>query len=406
MRVLLMHPNYHSGGAEIAGNWPPAWVAYLTGYLKAGGYTDVIFVDAMTNHLSDDQVRQRIADLQPDVIGCTAITPAIYKAERLLQIAKEVKPDVVTVLGGIHGTFMYPQVLKEAPWIDAVVRGEGEQVFLNLVTAVDKGDWARDRNCVRGIAYLDRSTEAGKVVATPAEPTIQDLDRIAPDWGILDWGQYIYIPMGRRVAIPNFARGCPFTCTFCSQWKFWRDYRVRDPIKVVDEIETLVRDHDVGFFILADEEPTIHRKKFIAFCEELIKRKLPVLWGINTRVTDILRDEKLLPMFRKAGLIHVSPGHRGGGAAEARPLQQGNHGRAEQEGHPAAARGRHRDRGAVHRRPGERDRARRWKRPTRWRATGTPTWPTGRCTRRGRSRTCSRSSATRSRCSTSRSTTS
>jgi anaerobic magnesium-protoporphyrin IX monomethyl ester cyclase len=69
-----------------------------------------------------------------------------------------------------------------------------------------------------------------------------------------------------------------------------------------------VRDHQVGFFILADEEPTIHRKKFVAFCEELIARKLPVLWGINTRVTDILRDEKLLPMFRKAGLIHVSLG--------------------------------------------------------------------------------------------------
>jgi len=69
-----------------------------------------------------------------------------------------------------------------------------------------------------------------------------------------------------------------------------------------------VKEHDVGFFILADEEPTIHRKKFIAFCEELIRRKLPVLWGINTRVTDILRDEKLLPMFREAGLIHVSLG--------------------------------------------------------------------------------------------------
>jgi len=304
MRILLMHPNYHSGGAEIAGNWPPAWVAYLTGYLKAGGYTDVVFVDAMTNHLTDEQVRRRIADVQPDVIGCTAITPAIYKAERLLQIAREVKPDVVTVLGGIHGTFMYPQVLKEAPWIDAVVRGEGEQVFLNLVTAVDRGTWRTDRASVRGIAYLD----GHKVIATPAEPTIGDLDRILPDWGMLDWSRYIYIPLGARVAIPNFARGCPFTCSFCSQWKFWRDYRVRDPIKVVDEIEALVRDHGVGFFILADEEPTIHRKKFIQFCEELVRRKLPVQWGINTRVTDILRDEKLLPLFRQAGLIHVSLG--------------------------------------------------------------------------------------------------
>jgi anaerobic magnesium-protoporphyrin IX monomethyl ester cyclase len=307
MRILLIHPNYHSGGAEIAGNWPPAWVAYLTGYLKAGGFTDVTFVDAMTHHLDDEQVRARIAEVRPDIVGCTAITPAIYKAERLLQIAKEVRPDVVTVLGGIHGTFMYPQVLKEAPWIDAVVRGEGEQVFLNLVTAVASGAWFAEggRDAVPGIAY---AATDGKVVATAAEPPIQDLDRIKPEWGILEWDQYIYIPMGRRVAIPNFARGCPFTCSFCSQWKFWRDYRIRDPKAVVDEIEDLVKNHGVGFFILADEEPTIHRKKFIAFCEELIERDLGVLWGINTRVTDILRDEKLLPMFRKAGLVHVSLG--------------------------------------------------------------------------------------------------
>ncbi len=67
---------------------------------------------------------------------------------------------------------------------------------------------------------------------------------------------------------------------------------------------------DVGFFILADEEPTINRKKFIEFCEELIARGLPdkVKWGINTRVTDILRDEELLPLYRRAGLVHVSLG--------------------------------------------------------------------------------------------------
>ncbi len=304
MRILLIHPNYHSGGAEIAGNWPPAWVAYLTGYLRAAGYCDVTFVDAMTNHLTDDQVRARIAEVTPDIVGVTAITPAIYKAERLLEIAKSVDPAIITVLGGIHGTFMYPQVLKEAPWIDAVVRGEGEKVFLNLVQAVDSGRWRAARGNVKGIAYA----EDGRVVATPAENPIADLDCISPDWSILQWDKYIYIPMNVRVAIPSFARGCPFTCTFCSQWKFWRDYRIRDPKKVVDEIESLVRDHHIGFFILADEEPTIHRKKFIAFCEELIERKLPVLWGINTRVTDILRDEKLLPMFRKAGLIHVSLG--------------------------------------------------------------------------------------------------
>ncbi len=48
MRILFIHPNYHSGGAEIAGNWPPAWVAYLTGALKKAGFPDVSFIDAMT----------------------------------------------------------------------------------------------------------------------------------------------------------------------------------------------------------------------------------------------------------------------------------------------------------------------------------------------------------------------
>jgi anaerobic magnesium-protoporphyrin IX monomethyl ester cyclase len=304
MRILLIHPNYHSGGAEIAGNWPPAWVAYLAGSLKQAGYTDLRFIDAMTNDLSEDQVRAILAEEKPDVIGATAITPAIYKAERLLQIAKEMHPDAVTVLGGIHATFMYQQVLTEAPWVDAIVRGEGEEIFVNLVQAVHEGRWRESRPTIRGIAYR----EAGEVIATPAAPTIKDLDSINPDWGVLEWSKYNYIPMGKRVAIPNMARGCPFTCSFCSQWKFWRDYRIRDPKKVVDEIETLMKDHGVGFFILADEEPTINKKKFVAFCEELIRRDLGILWGINTRVTDILRDEELLPLYRKAGLIHVSLG--------------------------------------------------------------------------------------------------
>ena len=306
MRIVLVHPNYHSGGAEIAGSWPPAWAAYLAGSLKAAGYDDVHFVDAMTNHLDDDAIAERLRALSPDVVGCTAITPSIYSAERVLEIAHEVCPEAVRVLGGIHATFMYPQVLSEAPWVDVIVRGEGEEIFSELVGTIDAGRWPADRKAIEGIAYRD----GDEIVATKAAPTVKNLDAIEPDWSLLEWSKYVYVPLGVRVAIPNMARGCPFTCSFCSQWKFWRDYRVRDPKKVVDEIETLVNEHDVGFFILADEEPTINRKKFVAFCEELIARGLPdrVKWGINTRVTDILRDEQLLPLYRRAGLVHVSLG--------------------------------------------------------------------------------------------------
>ncbi len=314
MRIILIHPNYHSGGAEIAGNWPPAWAAYLTGSLKAAGYSDVRFIDAMTNRLSDDDLRALLAAEKPDIVGATAITPSIYKAERALQIAKELHPDAVTVLGGIHATFMYPQVLTEAPWIDVVVRGEGEEILVNLVRAVEEGRFETERHLIQGLAFAAETPAGRTIMATAAAPTVKNLDAIDPDWGILEWNKYSYIPMNCRVAIPNMARGCPFTCSFCSQWKFWRDYRVRDPKKVVDEIEGLYRKYDVRFFILADEEPTINRKKFIQFCEELIARGLPehVQWGINTRVTDILRDVEYLPLYRRAGLIHVSLGTEAG----------------------------------------------------------------------------------------------
>lgn len=310
MRILLIHPNYHSGGAEIAGNWPPAWAAYLTGSLKGAGYTDIRFIDAMTNNLSDDQLRDLLIAEKPDIVGATSITPSIYKAERALQIAKEAHPNAITVLGGIHATFMYQQVLSEAPWIDVIVRGEGEEILIELVNLIAAGGWPDGRHSVRGLAFSETDADGTRIVATAAAPTVQDLDAINPDWSILEWEKYKYIPLNCRVAIPNMARGCPFTCSFCSQWKFWRDYRVRDPKKVVDEIETLYERYDVRFFILADEEPTINRKKFIEFCEELIARGLneKVTWGINTRVTDILRDAEYLALYRRAGLLHVSLG--------------------------------------------------------------------------------------------------
>ena len=129
-------------------------------------------------------------------------------------------------------------------------------------------------------------------------------------WSPLEWGSCTNVPLGVRVAIPSMARGCPFTCSFCSQWKFWRDYRVRDPKKVVDEIAKRVNERDVGFLSHTDEEPRINRKKFFLFCQERMGRGLPdkIKWGVNTHIKDILRDEDLLPFFCKAGLVLVSLG--------------------------------------------------------------------------------------------------
>ncbi|MBY0344632.1 MAG: cobalamin B12-binding domain-containing protein, partial [Sphingomonadales bacterium] len=87
MRILFVHPNYRSGGAEIAGTWPPAWVAYLSGPLRRAGFDDITFIDAMTEGVSDEELARRMEELQPDFVGTTAITPSIYAAERVLELA-------------------------------------------------------------------------------------------------------------------------------------------------------------------------------------------------------------------------------------------------------------------------------------------------------------------------------
>lgn len=304
MRILMIQPNYHSGGAEIAGNWPPSWVPYVGGALKTAGFDQVRFVDAMTNYIDDAALADLIREYQPDVVLATAITPMIYQSQRTLKLVKEICPPAKTIMGGVHPTYMYREVLGEAPWVDYIIRGEGEEITVNLVRAIANGTDERDRHTILGIAFL----EAGRVTATPAHPPIKDLNTLTPDWTLLDWGTYMYTPLNVRVAVPNYSRGCPFRCRFCSQWKFWRKYRSRSPKHFVDEIERLVKDHNVGFFILADEEPTINKSRFVALCHELIERNLGVHWGINTRVTDILRDEQELPLYRKAGLVHVSLG--------------------------------------------------------------------------------------------------
>lgn len=304
MRILMIQPNYHSGGAEIAGNWPPSWVPYVGGALKTAGFTEVRFIDAMSFDIPDGELAQQIQSYQPDVVLCTAITPMIYKSQSTLKLVKEVCPQAKAIMGGVHPTYMYREVLHEAPWVDYIIRGEGEEITVNLLRAIADGTDEQKRHEILGIAFL----EAGRVVATPAHPPIKDLNSLTPDWSLLDWNNYIYTPLNTRVAVPNYSRGCPFRCRFCSQWKFWRKYRSRSPKHFVDEIEYLVKEHKIGFFILADEEPTINKSRFMALCRELIDRDLGVHWGINTRVTDVLRDEKELPLYRQAGLVHVSLG--------------------------------------------------------------------------------------------------
>ncbi len=304
-RLMLVTPPYHSGVVEAAGVWLPLHYVYLAGHARAAG-AEVRIYDAMSLFHSHEDVAREMGEFRPDVVGVTAITAMEPDSREVCRTAKRLDPATVTVMGNVHPTFCWEEILREEPAVDLVVRGEGEETVAEVVRAVAAGgaeaEWAK----IRGLAYR----RDGRPVANAPRPFAQDLDALLPAWDLVDWPLYWYRPSPEgRLAIASSARGCGQRCSFCSQQKFWeRTWRGRDPEKFVAELELLRDRFGVGVAMLSDETPTSSRPRWERILDLMIARNTGVEILMETRVDDILRDQDLLPRYRAAGVSHIYVG--------------------------------------------------------------------------------------------------
>jgi anaerobic magnesium-protoporphyrin IX monomethyl ester cyclase len=306
-RILFVTPPYTCWGVQTIGNWPPLQLAYLAGAARTAGHEAKLF-DAMNKKRSFDDIRAEIESYQPDFVmtlDYLPVTGAISTATvpaalHTLGIAKEVDPNIVTMIGGPHPTFMYDEILRDdTSHADFVIRGEAEETLVDLLATLPDGS----PDDVKGVAFL----RDGDVIATPVRPHITDLDALDVAWDLLDWEDYHYNiePWGRMASVLT-SRGCMMGCSFCSQRLFWRgEWRARDPKKVVDEIRLLVETYEVEFITLIDAYPTRDRERWIQILDLLVEAQLGVHLLIETRVEDIIRDADILPKYHDAGIIHV-----------------------------------------------------------------------------------------------------
>lgn len=301
-RVLLITPPYHSGVVESAGVWMPLHYVYLAGHARAAG-AEVRIYDAMSLDHSHDQIAREIEDFRPDLVGVTAITAMEPDARVVCATAKRLNPHTLTVLGNVHPTFCWREILEQDPNVDAIVRGEGEATFGELVVALAAGEG------LAGVAGL-ACREDGVAVSHPPRPFFPDLDRLTPAWDLVDWPRYFYRPRpAGRLAIVNSSRGCRQRCTFCSQQKFWeRSWRGRSPEAFVAEVELLRDRYGVRVAMLSDETPTVDRERWERILDRMIERGTGVELLLETRVVDVLRDEPLLGKYRAAGVSHIYVG--------------------------------------------------------------------------------------------------
>jgi anaerobic magnesium-protoporphyrin IX monomethyl ester cyclase len=301
-KILFVTPPYHCGIVEIAGRWMPLNFVYLAGAARQAGLTAEIY-DAMTKDHGYPEIEQRLRDSMADYVASTAVTATINDAIKTMELAKSIKPDTITILGGVHPTFMYEEVLKSSPSVDYIVCGEGENTLRQLLAVLESGG---DAATVPGLAFRHRDT----IVKTPKRCFMESIDDLPAAWDLLDWQDYTYfiIPNSRLGAIST-SRGCDHDCIFCSQQKFWeKSWRCRDSQKVADELEYLYKTYQVNVFLITDEYPTRNRESWESLLDAVIAKALPVYLLMETRATDIVRDKEIMEKYRKAGIIYISIG--------------------------------------------------------------------------------------------------
>ena len=309
-RVALITPPYHSGVVESAGTWLNVGFVYIAGSLRASGY-EVDYYDAMSLWHKWPDIRKRIEAFKPDVVATTAYTASIVDGLKLLAFAKEINPEITTVLGNVHACFCYEEILAtDHSTVDYIVRGEGEVTLPELLDCLNTGSDPQD---VRGLAFWRNEG----VVLTPKAPYIQDLDSLPTAWDLVEWPIYTYRAKNNaRLAIVSSSRGCLSNCSFCSQQLFWsQSWRARSAENFVAELELLSNRYGVEVAMLSDELPTCDRQRWERILDLMIERKVPVKLLMETRVDDIIRDADIMWKYRKAGVDHIYVGVETGSQA-------------------------------------------------------------------------------------------
>lgn len=276
---------------------PPLGLAWIASVLERRGH-EVKIVDSPTLGLSIGDFVKIVESWSPDVVGLSSLTPTIRLAYKAAKAVKAVDEDMKVVVGGVHATFMWREVLEECPHVDYVVLGEGEETMSQLIEALEKE--AKPRG-IPGIALRNESGEA--VMTGPWRPV--DLERLPPPARhLLPMDRYTVFDRPVRVVHIMASRGCPYGCVFCAtSYYFGRRVRFRRVEQVLDEVAECADKYKTKTFAFTDDELTINKRWFDSFLKGLRERGLDIRWTCGSRVDSV--DERLLARMFSSGCTTI-----------------------------------------------------------------------------------------------------
>ncbi len=281
-------------------------IASLGAISHYAGY-DTLLIDSGFSTISD-VVRQAYY-YSPDIIGITCWTIDRGRVWELCHELKKKLPSVFLVLGGPHAS-LYPVHVFLKTYAEAVVVGEGEQTFQELLTA-----WKENRD-LKGIPGLALRGPENAVLDFTARELISNLDDLPfpfyqgfPHFSFSRYAGFPTLPCPTAAIISS--RGCVFDCTYCGSTQFWgQKWRYRSANNIIKEMKWLSEAHQVRSIYFFDDNFLVNHQRVSTICEEIIRQRWNVSWSCCSHVKMVNRE--LLELMHRSGCVSIDFGVESG----------------------------------------------------------------------------------------------
>jgi len=319
MRVSLVYPGIGGKGFDSIGQgMDSGWISHGLAILascaaQAGHEVNLIDLRALR---SWDHFRATLAERHPDVMAVTMMSVDYNPGMQCLEIAREVDPGIVTMVGGPHPTIM-PDELAGCPHVDHVFLGEGEETFPDALNRLQRGESLP--HIIPGthpdldtVPYADHNLfpeewrRQGYPVTSPEAPFVEELPP-----------PFVTVIAGR---------GCKYNCSYCQPAErriFGRKVRRRSVANTMGELRELRDRYHFNSFMFHDDCLTEDRPWVEAFCQAYIAEGFTQPFFCQSRADIIVKNEDMVALMAKAGLRGYFIGFESGSDRVLRFIRKG-----------------------------------------------------------------------------------
>lgn len=306
MDILLTHGYFlyeDPHELKVMKPYPPLGILYISSYLKSKGFEVGVFD---TTFSSKDKFAEYVRRERPPVVGLYTNLMTKFNILKMIAVCKEVGAKVI--LGGPDPAYHAQDYLAHGA--DIVVRGEGELTLEELLPHLaQKG--MREIGAINGILYRN---DAGEMIETFPRTQIADLSAHPwPDREAIDIEAYMQVwktHHGHSSVSVIQARGCPYSCTWCSHSVFGNTHRRRTPQDAADEVQWIKERYNPDQIWYADDVFTINQRWFLQYADELKQRGIRLPFECISRADRL--NEQVIATLAEMGCYRLWNGSESG----------------------------------------------------------------------------------------------